>query len=89
MIREEIPAALGGERLDWIVALLTDISRSDAAIVVADGGAMIDGAVSTSGKVRVTVGQVVEIDTAKIPQRQLPVGDHAAVREHAGGDSGN
>jgi len=75
MIREEIPAALGGERLDRIVSLLTDISRSDAAAVVADGGAMIDGAVSTSGKVRVAVGQVVEIDTAKIPQRQLPVAD--------------
>ena len=77
MIREEIPAALGGERLDRIVSLLTDISRSDAAIVVADGGAMIDGAVSTSGKVRVAVGQIVEIDTAKIPQRQLPVADNS------------
>jgi 23S rRNA pseudouridine1911/1915/1917 synthase len=77
MIREEIPAALGGERLDRIVSLLTDISRSDAAVLVADGGAMIDGAVSTSGKVRVAVGQVVEIDTAKIPQRQLPVADES------------
>jgi len=77
MIREEIPAALGGERLDRIVSLLTDISRSDAAAVVADGGATIDGAVSTSGKVRVTVGQVVEIDTSKIPQRQLPVADES------------
>jgi 23S rRNA pseudouridine1911/1915/1917 synthase len=77
MIREEIPAALGGERLDRIVSLLTDISRSDAAAVVADGGATIDGAVSTSGKVRVTVGQVVEIDTSKIPQRQIPVADES------------
>jgi 23S rRNA pseudouridine1911/1915/1917 synthase len=75
MIREEIPAALGGERLDRIVSLLTDISRSDAATLVTDGGALIDGVISTSGKVRVSVGQIIEIDTAKIPRRQLPVGD--------------
>lgn len=75
MIREEIPAALAGERLDRIVSLLTDISRSDAATVVADGGATVDGVVSTSGKVRVALGQVVEIDTTTIPQRQLPLAD--------------
>ena len=75
MIREEIPAALAGERLDRIVSLLTDISRSDAAAVVADGGAIVDGVVSSSGKVRVALGQVVEIDTDKIPQRQLPLPD--------------
>ena len=75
MIREEIPAALGGERLDRVVALLTDISRSDAAALVADGGAQIDGVVSLSGKVRVALGQVIEIDVDRIPQRPLPSGD--------------
>jgi 23S rRNA pseudouridine1911/1915/1917 synthase len=79
MIREEIPAALAGERLDRIVALLTDISRSDAATLVADGGASIDGVVATSGKGRVSLGQVVEIDTGLIPRRQLPVGDPSIV----------
>ena len=79
MIHEEIPAALAGERLDRIVALLTDISRSDAAALVADGGASIDGVVATSGKVRVTIGQIVEIDTERIPRRQLPVGDASIV----------
>ncbi|HEX2551388.1 MAG TPA: pseudouridine synthase, partial [Nocardioidaceae bacterium] len=62
-----------------IVALLTDISRSDAATLVADGGASIDGAVATSGKVRVTIGQIVEIDTERIPRRQLPVADPSIV----------
>jgi 23S rRNA pseudouridine1911/1915/1917 synthase len=75
VIREEIPAALAGERLDRIVALLTDISRSDAATLVADGGAQVDGVVSPSGKVRVAIGQIIEIDTERIPQRQLPIGD--------------
>ena len=49
MIREEIPAALAGERLDRIVALLTDASRSDAAALVAAGGARLDGVVAMSG----------------------------------------
>ena len=75
MIREEIPAALANERLDRIVSLLTDISRSDAATLVSDGGAMIEGVVSLSGKIRVGLGQIVEVDPGKIPRRQLPVGD--------------
>ncbi|MCU1393032.1 MAG: rluD [Ilumatobacteraceae bacterium] len=75
MIREEIPSALAGERLDRIVALLTDISRSDASGLVADGGASIDGVVVLSGKVRLALGQTVEIDPGRIPQQQLPIGD--------------
>ena len=39
MIEEEIPAALAGERLDRIVSLITECSRSDAAVLVAAGGA--------------------------------------------------
>ena len=65
MIRETIPSALAGERLDRVVALLTDASRSDAALLVAGGGASIDGAVVTSGKVRLAEGQTVEIDPAQ------------------------
>ncbi len=75
MIREEIPAALAGERLDRIVALLTDASRADAAALVLEGGATIDGAPALSGKVRVAVGQIVEIDPERLPQRLMPTGD--------------
>ena len=45
MIEETIPSALGGERLDRIVSLITECSRSDAAILVASGGVAVDGAV--------------------------------------------
>ncbi len=75
MIREEIPAALVGERLDRIVALLTDASRSDAASLVADGGAHLDGSLALSGKVRVRLGQIVEVDPDKLPSLTLPIGD--------------
>ena len=53
MIEEEIPAALAGERLDRLVSLITDCSRSDAAVLVAAGGASVDGEVQLIGKVRV------------------------------------
>ena len=79
MIREEIPSALAGERLDRIVALLTDASRSDAAALVAAGGASLDGVVTTSGKLRVSLAQIFEIDPALLPRRQLPVGDATIV----------
>ena len=75
MIREEIPAALAGERLDRIVALLADISRADAASLVANGGARLDGVLTTSGKIRVSLDQVVEIDPEQLPKRQLPIAD--------------
>ena len=39
MIDEVVPAALDGERLDRIVALIADVSRSDATALIAAGGA--------------------------------------------------
>ena len=75
MIEEEIPAALGGERLDRIVSLLTSASRKDAAVLVQQGGARVDDVVVVSGKVRVAVGQKVSIDPIMLPLVQLPVGD--------------
>ena len=38
-----MPAALAGERLDRIVALMLDVSRSEAAAVIDAGGAAVDG----------------------------------------------
>ena len=37
-MREQVPAALAGERLDRIVAMLGDVSRADAARLI-DAGA--------------------------------------------------
>jgi 23S rRNA pseudouridine1911/1915/1917 synthase len=75
MIVEEVPAALDGERLDRIVALIGDISRADARTVVAAGGVQVDGAPAPSGKVRLAEGQVVTVDPATFPQTQLPHAD--------------
>lgn len=72
MIEEEIPSALAGERLDRIVALLTSASRSDAATLVAKGGARVDDIIVLSGKMRISEGQRVSIDPILLPVVPLP-----------------
>ena len=72
MISERVPAALAGERVDRVVALLADISRSAAVAVVTAGGVRVDGTVTTSGKVRLDEGALVEVDPATIPRPVLP-----------------
>lgn len=75
MISEPVPAALDGERLDRIVALLADVSRSAAATAIAAGGVTVDGAVESSGKVRLTEGAVVAVDPDALPRPSLPAAD--------------
>jgi 23S rRNA pseudouridine1911/1915/1917 synthase len=72
MITEVVPAALDGERLDRIVAMVADLSRADAAKTIAAAGVDVDGSVSTSGKVRLVEGQVVTVDPSKFPVTELP-----------------
>ncbi len=75
MITEDVPAALDGQRLDRIVALLGDVSRSDAAAAIAAGGVTVDGAAAPSGKVRLVEGQIVSADPSTFPRVQLPQAD--------------
>jgi 23S rRNA pseudouridine1911/1915/1917 synthase len=60
-VNEVVPAALDGERVDRIVALLTGASRAAAADLVVGGAVRVDGAIVTSGKQRLRQGQVVEV----------------------------
>jgi 23S rRNA pseudouridine1911/1915/1917 synthase len=79
MIHEEIPRALDGERIDRIVSLLADVSRSVAHDLVANGGVAIDGTTAKSGKLRLHEGQSISIDVSKIPPPQLPQADASIV----------
>lgn len=72
IIEEEIPESLDGERLDRIVSLLTEVSRSEAATMIASGGVTVDGTTAPSGKVRLKTGQSVTVDLATLPVEQLP-----------------
>jgi 23S rRNA pseudouridine1911/1915/1917 synthase len=75
MIDETIPAALDGERLDRVVAIITAASRADAALLVTAGGASVDGVVVTTGKVRLREGQHVVVDPSLLPVPELPSAD--------------
>jgi 23S rRNA pseudouridine1911/1915/1917 synthase len=72
---EIVPAALAGERLDRIVALVLECSRTDAAAVVSGGGVTVDGVPCTSGKTRLAEGQQISVDPSLLPVDELPVAD--------------
>jgi 23S rRNA pseudouridine1911/1915/1917 synthase len=72
LISECVPAALDGERLDRIVALIGDVSRSHATAAVEAGGVSVDDVSASSGKIRLEEGQLVTVDPAAFPQLQLP-----------------
>jgi len=75
VIDEHVPAALAGQRLDRIVALIGDLSRSEAAATIEAGGVSVDGRVASSGKVRLDAGQHVTVDPASVPAPPLPTAD--------------
>ncbi|MGA1550737.1 MAG: RluA family pseudouridine synthase [Ilumatobacteraceae bacterium] len=75
MIEEEVPAALAGERLDRIVALMLDVSRSAAQSVVDSGGVCVDGLAEMVGRLRLVEGQRVSVDESHLPGVDLPSPD--------------
>lgn len=75
IVEESIPTALDGERLDRIVALIADISRSEARMLIEAGGASVDGLPAPSGKIRLAEGQTVGVDLSRIPEEQFPQPD--------------
>jgi len=66
-MRETVPAALDGERLDRLVAILTGRSRAAAAALVAGGAVRVGDDVVTAGKHRVADGDEVEVDVGPDP----------------------
>ncbi len=71
-VREQIPAALDGERVDRVVSLVTGCSRSEAAALVAAGAVRIDGGVVSAGRQRVVAGQSIDVDLRELPVQSLP-----------------
>ena len=61
MIQLEVVGALDGERVDRVVAMVTDLSRARAAELVDDGSVSLDGAPVTSRSTRVRAGQALAV----------------------------
>lgn len=74
-MQEAIPAVLGNERLDRVVALLADLPRSARAELIERGGVTVDGAVVVHGKRRIREGQVVAVDVSVLPAPSRPAAD--------------
>ena len=61
-MRASIPAALAGERVDRVVAMLTGLARSEVAQLVAGGGVRLGGRPVTVRSQRVPAGAEVEVE---------------------------
>lgn len=75
-----IPPALAGERVDRVVALVTGVSRSEAADLVTSGAVTIDGKPVTTRSVRLAEGAELDIalpvpteDPGLMPDPSVPV----------------
>jgi 23S rRNA pseudouridine1911/1915/1917 synthase len=72
---EVVPAALDGERVDRVVALVLDCSRHDAAALVAAGEVQVDGRVVHKVSQRLHEGELLEVATAPEVRDPRPVAD--------------
>jgi 23S rRNA pseudouridine1911/1915/1917 synthase len=66
---ERVPPALEGERVDRVVAMLTGLTRADAAGLVDDGRVLIAGRPASSRGRRVHTGEELTID---VPAEVVP-----------------
>ena len=62
IVREVVPEAMAGERVDRIVAMVTGISRSEVAALIDAGVVLVGGAPVPARSVRLRAGEEVEVD---------------------------
>jgi 23S rRNA pseudouridine1911/1915/1917 synthase len=74
-MREEIPLALDGERLDRVVSMLTGASRAHVAECIVAGEVLVDDVVVTQRSRRVATGEVVDAPDAPEPVDTTPLPD--------------
>ena len=66
-MKELVPRALDGQRLDRVVALVTGRSRAEAAGLVDDGAVLVGGKPVTTRSHRVVEGDELEMDVPDLP----------------------
>ena len=62
---ERIPEALNGERIDRVVSMLTDLSRSEVADLVANGAVSLADRIVTARSTRVGTGDELRVDLSQ------------------------
>jgi len=76
-VKEVVPRALDGQRLDRVVALVAGVSRAEAAALVAGGAVRVAGRPVTARAQRLAAGDEIEVD---LPE---PSGDAAPAPDPA------
>lgn len=74
---EVIPNSLAGVRIDRVVSLIADISRSAAAALIEAGAVTLDDAPVVAGKEKVDHGQTIRIDLSRVAVPELPTAEDA------------
>ena len=75
-MREVVPRALDGQRLDRVVALVAACSRAEAAALVDEGAVVVDGRAVTARSHRVSEGDVLDLVLPEAPDGDgLPAPD--------------
>ena len=70
-----VPASLDGVRVDKVVSLVADVSRSTVNALVDQGRVQIDGVTVRSRSTALRLGQELRVDRAEDAGPDLPVGD--------------
>lgn len=58
---EEVPEALSGQRVDRIVALVTELSRSEVADLIDAGLVLVDGEAPLKASVKLAAGSIIHV----------------------------
>lgn len=69
-VHEVVPAALDGQRVDRVVAMVTGVSRTEASELVRSGAVTVDGTVAIRGADRLAEGQQIVV---QVPEPARPV----------------
>ena len=78
-LHEIVPSALGGERIDRVVALLADVSRNRAGIAIDAGAVRLGGAVVTQRSRKVRADEELVVDGLEREAVHVPEGDATVV----------
>jgi 23S rRNA pseudouridine1911/1915/1917 synthase len=76
---ERIPAALAGERLDRVVALITGLSRREATTLVTGGDVLVNGSPTASRAARLDEGDEVAVRWDPAIGHEPPAADATVV----------
>lgn len=78
-LREEVPEALAGERVDRVVAMMSGRSRAEVAELIAAGEVLVDGREVTARSTRLQAGAVVEVEVPDLDAARRIAPDPAVV----------